>query len=245
MAKIDSVICNICNCLVLTDSIFCDLCNTWLHISCLKLNKKSTTILSKSEDKWYCTPCIKLILPFSNVANLCIYSLMYNSTLPDTNNSSNCFHCQQNIKNKSNSIFCTIGKHYLHLKCPSLTRKQKININTKPWSCLSCNPFPFFELTNNDFKLINIPDPVTDNLKSQHVNINTNFAHFSNLPKLTINNPILEQNHQEKIINFKYYNPKKFKKMSTNFQHKSFSIFHTNIRSYEKKLNLCQLYYMI
>ena len=228
---VESVICNICNNIVLSSSIFCDLCETWIHTYCLKFNKKSITILSKDESEWYCPTCLGEHIPFSNSTNNYITSLSYNSSISNVVNK--CSSCNLNIINSSQSVKCYIGKHYFHMKCVSFTKSKLKNIHK--WNCENCNLFPFNKLDNNEFLEYNSIKPIQVVNKSifKKSNRSLNFSNFNNYPKLSISSPGSESEENSEI-NFDFYDNNQFNKLTSTIKNNLFSIFHTNIRSYNK-----------
>ena len=49
------------------NSIFCDCCNKWTHLKCSGLSKDVFCILGKSKEKWICKICKIENLPFMNI----------------------------------------------------------------------------------------------------------------------------------------------------------------------------------
>ena len=227
----ESIICNICDKIVLTRSIFCDLCQTWIHTSCLKFNKKTISILSKDQHQWYCPPCLNKHLPFSSSTNYYVNSLSYNSSIPNVIDK--CDYCNLNIIT-STGIKCYLGKHYFHMKCVNLNRNKLKKL--KNWSCESCNTFPFSNLNNDEFREYNSATPIQNNRNKSNSNIklNPNFSNFYDYPKLSISPPETLENEDSYEVNFDYYNPKQFNKITSIIKNNLFSVFHTNIRSYQK-----------
>ena len=243
--KIESIICHVCDQIVLSDSIFCDLCFTWLHLKCSGLNKKSFRHLSMDENaKWFCKLCLKGCLPFMSETNFYVTSSTFNSSLPPHAPIDNtCFACNKEIKDCcNNSILCNVSRHRLHLKCANLNKTKLTYINTKHWNCKSCNPFPFNDIDSTDLKrLSNFNSLLTTSSNTCLIKTTHSFDCLKDLPMLQIENPLPQDdnsisNEETNLsLDFKYYNLQEFLSLRSKLnRQQSVSAFHTNIRSYKK-----------
>ena len=218
----ESSTCTLCMKICLGDSIYCQLCNTWFHPKCLKITKKQFISLGQSDLPFYCPPCVSKILPFSTITNY----QFNNSVVSNHNqNSKRCINCIKPI-NKFNSSYCISGKHFFHINCsePSISK-------TSVWCCSYCLNLPFFNIKDNE--LTN--ETLTSETRHKHnfrVNLNQSLTSFNReLPQLVIPNPADEDYSP---IDFKYYNFKESHELFSKPNHDTFSVIHTNIRSYNK-----------
>ena len=46
----------------------CDICDNWIHLRCNFLDLSEYNRLKKDTDYWFCTICLKEILPFQNLS---------------------------------------------------------------------------------------------------------------------------------------------------------------------------------
>ena len=49
--------------------MLCDLCEEWIHIRCNFLNLNDYNNLKNDPDPFFCIPCLKKNIPYSNLTN--------------------------------------------------------------------------------------------------------------------------------------------------------------------------------
>ena len=49
--------------------IMCNNCKSWIHFRCTKMTKKQINRFSRTDDQYYCAPCISTNLPYSKLDN--------------------------------------------------------------------------------------------------------------------------------------------------------------------------------
>lgn len=225
-----SSICHICVQICLEDFILCHLCNTRLHAKCLKFTKRQLKTLSNS-NPFFCFKCTSSLFPFSSVKKNHLDT--FNSLLSD-NQKSQCHSCCKNINNQKH-ISCKLGKHKLHLKCTSITDIDQINRSI--WSCKQCLSFPFHDINDNQF-ITEINSTSKNNKHKSKITLNNKLSFLNNnLPKLSIPDPTYSD-EDEFSLNCNYYNIKHlFDLHNKQTVNDSLSIFHTNIRSYNKNFD--------
>lgn len=229
--------CYLCSKICLTDSVFCDLCDTWLHRKCLKMTKKQYDSLGKSPLPYFCPKCISISLPFSNLTN---YQFDCNVTLSNKHlNIKPCLKCGKHV-HKGNSSYCISGKHFSHINCHQSSTTINNNANESVWCCTNCLKLPFTNLSNEEM----LPEVLTRSKNAKHsfkINLNRKLTLFNKeLPMLTIPDPNNDED-DDSPINFRYYSVKDTHEQFGKLDHgKTFSVFHTNIRSYGKNFSeLC------
>jgi len=191
-----------------------------------KLTKNELSLLSNSNIEWFCTKCLHDILPFQSITNNSFSKLF---TL-ETNKI--CIVCNKRNINLS-LTYCEIGKHYFHIACDNPDLKKSKNTQPKIYTCNHCNPLPFKNINSKILiqEAFNSND-FTDSFPNHDFYINK-FKDFKDLPSISIANP-LSSNEEMSYQDFSFYTPKSFKKKLKLLSGNELSLFHTNLRSYEK-----------
>ena len=230
-ANPEKLTCYFCKKICLTDAVFCELCNTWLHFKCLKFSKKQYNNLSSSNDPFFCTKCISSALPFVNIPKT--HLDLFNSTISEPKLSLPCYKCHKHIHNHQQSIKCNLGKHILHFKCSNLNRSDQDN--NKLWSCQDCLKFPFSDLDNEQI-LIETSFTVKTK-RNAKITLNKTLNNFNkHLPQLIL--PDMTDNDNDSPMNFSYYDNHHLLELSKKINpDDTLSFFHTNIRSYNDKID--------
>lgn len=226
----ESSVCHVCDLLVFNSGVFCELCFTWLHIKCIKINQKHYKKLANSPLPYFCQACLSHELPFLNITPNQLKLETFNSNYKKPVNQP-CHECNEDITSNQ-FIHCKIGNHLhpFHLTCTGVTDKTELNY--KLWSCRTCLNFPFQDLDN-----ILLNDVLTNNHLynsnyKKNIKFEDNFAEFKHLDKLNIN--LNGGDPSEELLNFEYYQIEDFIKMKQGLHSNSFSIIHSNIRSFNK-----------
>ena len=79
--------CLVCKQLCNHGCIMCNKYQSWIHFKCTKMTKKQINRFSRSDDKYYCTPCISANLPFCQLGSKKLSTLNSNDkvVLPKNN----------------------------------------------------------------------------------------------------------------------------------------------------------------
>lgn len=137
--------CPICRKVCEDDCIKCNSCLDWIHFKCTKLTKKQKNRYRRTDDKYYCQPCVSKTLPFNILSNKKLNTLNHvdsvvnltekslNCVVPCTENSS----CNSCIECNPNCSSCEISA------CPNM---QRICQN-----CSNCNYLNIDELNEKLF----------------------------------------------------------------------------------------------
>ena len=62
-------------------AIQCDLCDNWVHLKCNFLDHNTYQKLKQDDEYWYCIKCNKLLIPFSNLTDVQLLSLLQDKAL--------------------------------------------------------------------------------------------------------------------------------------------------------------------
>ena len=148
---------------------------------------------------------------------------------------STCLICLKPVSSK-NSIKCNLCKSVVHFKCNFLNSIEGAIIlkENNFWHCHTCskNLFPFNDLNDNKFNLVNhnnIKFSSNDNKLNLHLpqNLTSLFNHFNDVSSEINKDP-------ENSVNCKYYDTNEMQDFNNLIDKTSFSLFHLNISSLPK-----------
>jgi len=254
------------------NAILCDYCESWYHLKCAGLNKKTFNDLVQSDDNWFCNKCKNIIFPFNSIDSKTLETLSFNSIninkhenklctinltsrrkktnsccdSEDSEYSTNCSICSNNIKKPKSSIPCPNCKHLVHKKCSNLNPNQLYVLKKNPniWECPKCtrDKFPFTEIEDDEILLTsfnsnwscNCPNhkPTLPNKSLSDFKLTISQINDSDTNTDTDNSEFDDQFHTYHSLkpDFSYYLTHEFHELKDKVKN-PFSILHTNISS--------------
>ena len=156
--------CSSCLKSVHNEGIFCEICKSWNHPQCYNIDRKTLKDLNDSNIDWYCGNCLKDTLPMFD-ADPIDYLANTKSVEMEYIIRDDCSICTKIVKT-SNSISCSLCRHWIHKKCIGTFSKGTQSFadflnyyKNVDWFCSTClaETFPFHQswinMNDTEFQL--------------------------------------------------------------------------------------------